>query len=150
MSTQRQDEPDGRAQPPSTQPLRETDALSDGFATLAEAYQAAGFRTAAFVSNPWLEGDYGFGQGFEVYDDSFARWDAPGALVSLAAIRWLEGLERGERFFLYLHYLDPHQPYGPLDRAHTLARADELGRDARPLPEEARSGDSWWRARASP
>lgn len=138
VSTQRPDEPDGRARHPSAPPLRQSDVLSDGFATLAEAYRAAGFRTAAFVSNPWLEDGYGFGQGFEVYDDSFARWEAPGALVSLAAIRWLEGLGDGERFFLYLHYLDPHQPYGPLDRAHTLAHADELERDTRPLPEEAR------------
>ena len=77
-----------------------TDLLDPGLTTLAEAYRAAGFRTAAFVSNPWLANGFGFEQGFEVYDDSFARWDAPGALVSLAAMRWLESLGEGERFHL--------------------------------------------------
>jgi arylsulfatase len=116
---------------------RETDVLNSSFATLAEAYKEAGFATAAFVSNPWLDKGYGFSQGFDVYRDSFARWDAPGSLVSLAAADWIEGLDPVQPFVLYLHYLEPHRPYGPLERGETLEKADALNADDRPLNEEA-------------
>ena len=33
---------------------RRTDLLSEGFTTLAEILQSAGFTTSAFVGNPWL------------------------------------------------------------------------------------------------
>ena len=35
--------------------LEETDLLSGDLDTLAERFRSAGYRTAAFVSNPWLE-----------------------------------------------------------------------------------------------
>ena len=92
------------------------DVLPAEFATLAERLQAAGLRTGAVIANPWMRRPFGFDQGFEHYDDSMASWDAPGSEVSRAALAWLDPLEDGERFFLYLHYLDSHRPYGPLTR----------------------------------
>jgi len=97
------------------------DILSDEFTTLAEAFQAAGFRTGAIVGNPWLRSEYGFAQGFEHFDDSFAAFDASGDQVTEAGLAWLSGLEEGERFFLYLHYLDSHRPYGPVALEQALA-----------------------------
>src|SRR5262245_12275502 len=92
----------------------EADVLAPGLTTLAEALQGSGFRTAAFVANPWLAEGFGFEQGFEVYDASFARWGAAGDAVAAAALAWLRGLAPHEPFFLYLHLVESHRPYGAL------------------------------------
>jgi arylsulfatase A-like enzyme len=119
-------------------PLQEADVLAPELDTLAEVVRRAGFRTAAFVSNPWMEKRFGFDQGFELYDDSFARWGTPGEVVSRAALAWLAERQPGERFFAYLHYLDSHLPYGLLRRDEVARRAAELAADRRPLSEQAK------------
>jgi arylsulfatase A-like enzyme len=118
--------------------LREADVLSPELETLAEVLQARGFRTGAFTTNPWMETRFGFAQGFEVYDDSFAGWGADGVVVTRAALAWLAARQPGERFFLYLHYLDSHLPYGRLTRDDLARHASELAADGRPLPEKAK------------
>lgn len=107
-------------------------ALPDELTTFAEVLRDAGYRTAAFVSNPWMDEKFGFRQGFDVYDDSFARWGYPGTALSDAALRWLEGVPPGEPYFLYVHYLDSHRPYPPLDVASLAARADRIEAGPRP------------------
>jgi arylsulfatase A-like enzyme len=115
----------------------ETDVLSPEFVTLAEVMRDAGYRTAAIVSNPWLTRSFGFEQGFEVYRDQFARVDTPGRRVSGAAGQWLSGIPPGERYFLYVHYMDSHNPYGRLTRAEVQERAGEIAADRRPLRRQA-------------
>lgn len=92
----------------------ESDILAPSLETLAEVLRRSGMRTAAFVSNPWMVRPFGFDQGFEVYDDSFARWGATGDEVIESGLRWLDSLEEGERSFLYLHIIDSHRPYGAI------------------------------------
>jgi arylsulfatase A-like enzyme len=92
----------------------ESDVLASSLDTLAEVLRMNGMRTAAFVSNPWMARPFGFDQGFEVYDESFARWGASGDEVIEAGLAWLQSLEEGERYFLYLHTIDSHRPYGPI------------------------------------
>jgi arylsulfatase A-like enzyme len=122
-----------------THPLELTDArirverLSAEFTTLAEVLRDAGYRTAAFVANPWLRKGLGFEQGFELYDDSFAAWDAPGKDVSRAALEWLGQVQSEQPFFLYLHYMDSHRPYPPLSRWEILEAASRILGDGRPL-----------------
>lgn len=123
--------------------LGEVDVLSDGYTTLAEVLRNAGYRTAGFVVNPWMGKEFGFAQGFEVYDDSFARWDVEGQVVSLAALRWLETLDPGEKFFLYLHYIDSHQPYGVLTDADVQNNTRLLARGTAPRGAEARPMFEW-------
>lgn len=94
--------------------LTASDRLPEAALTLAEAFRAAGFRTAAFVANPWMDRRFGFEQGFEHYDDSFARWDVPGERVVEAALAWLAALPADQRFFLYVHTIDTHRPYPAL------------------------------------
>jgi arylsulfatase len=94
--------------------LVSSDRLPEAAETLAEAYRAVGVRTAGFVANPWIERRFGFAQGFEHYDDSFARWGVPGEQVMDAALAWLATLDPGERFFLYVHTIDTHRPYPAL------------------------------------
>lgn len=118
-------------------PVIAADVLSRDLQTLPEAMQAAGYRTAAFVANPWMEKRFGFDQGFDVYDDSFAQWGIRGDVVSAAALRWLSDLPPGTKFFVYLHYLDSHLPYGILDRQELASKSAQLAADTRPLSEMA-------------
>lgn len=117
--------------------LLETDRLPEGFVTLAEVLRDAGLKTAAFVANPWLDDRFGFAQGFDVYDDSFAAWDNSGDAAVEAAIAWLEDLAPGERFFLYLHLIESHRPYGRLGPEGLDALREELNRDQRPTGVDA-------------
>ena len=116
----------------------ESDVLSEDLVTLAEVMRAAGFRTAAFVSNPWLGKSFGFAQGFETYDDSFAGNDTPGRVVSQAGLDWLAALPDRNPYLLYLHYMDPHAPYAPIPVAELERRRETIEADARPLSRRAR------------
>jgi len=103
----------------------EADVLAPSLVTLAESLGAGGLRTAAFVANPWLVEPFGFDQGFDTYDASFARWGVGGEAVIDAGLDWLAQLEDGDRFFLYLHTIDSHRPYGRIpieDLEQTRAR----------------------------
>lgn len=95
--------------------------LADEIPTLAERLAAAGYRTAAFVSAAVLERRYGLDQGFELYDDDLsasgsrrqARMmvERPAAATVDRATVWLDGLDAGESFLLWVHLFDPHAPY---------------------------------------
>ncbi len=110
--------------------------------TLAELLANAGYRTAAFVHNPWI--DYGMGheQGFDEYQDYFSVESAfprccfvstvrfvdrlagviadkrrnnltiVGSRLTDATIDWINSAPE-EPYFLWVHYFDPHWPYTP-------------------------------------
>ena len=90
--------------------------IADGRWTLAEALRAAGYRTAAFVDNPWLAPGFGFAQGFDHFDASAAAihgLDPEGGVrhVLPRAREWLAERAPGEPFFVFLQFLDLHTPY---------------------------------------
>ena len=91
-------------------------AVPEGLDTLAERFRRGGFRTGAVVSNPWLAARYGFDRGFERYlhvaKKTADRDHVRGGEVNRSARELLEAW-RGERFFLYVHYMDAHSPYDP-------------------------------------
>lgn len=91
--------------------------------TLAEVFRAAGFRTGAVSASPIVRRSPsrfnhrgGFGQGFDRFDEEcgdrrgVASFSAD--CVTGRALHMLPTLRDG-RFFLYVHYLDPHGPYQP-------------------------------------
>ena len=117
----------------------ESDLLGPEHETLAESLAAAGYQTAAFVSNPWLQRRLGFDQGFETWDESMAHNATPGEVVTAAGLRWLR--ERGDDprpYFLYLHYMDAHSPYHAVPTAEFEARREQIAADLRPLTPKAR------------
>ncbi len=118
-----------------SEPIRETDVLNDAFTTLPEVLRAVGLRTGGFVSNPWLDRRFGFAQGFERYDDSFGRWGYPGTVLSRRALRWLDALDPETPFFLYVHYIDTHQPYAALDPAAVMEAPEQYAQRRR-LPSQ--------------
>lgn len=89
--------------------------LGDAAHTLAERLQELGYRTAAFVANPWLGSGYGFDQGFELYDDELAGNEVAARDVLARAQDWVDEREPGEPWFLYLHLMDVHGPYHAAD-----------------------------------
>lgn len=118
--------------PLAHQVLKNGHVLADEYPVLAEVLGEAGYRTAAFVSSFVLDDRFGYGQGFDSYDDDFRGADSsykkmeswegfevPGEFDRRAhetterAISWLR--ENGHRgsFFLWVHYMDPHEPYDP-------------------------------------
>jgi arylsulfatase A-like enzyme len=65
-----------------------------------------GYYTIAFVNNPYLGPAFGMHQGFNEY--RLYSGDARDA--SDLANSWL-GSNTNKKFFLLLHYMDPHRPY---------------------------------------
>ena len=77
--------------------------------TLPELMQSAGYRTFGVADNPNICDAMGFARGF----DEFASFDYEGGeRVNEVLEAWLPDLEADEPTFLYLHYMDPHVPYG--------------------------------------
>lgn len=73
-----------------------------------------GYSTAAVVSLGVLKKEFGLGQDFEDYDDSFAQgiWFRTADQVTEAA-KPLISKRKGKKSFFWLHYSDPHDPYLP-------------------------------------
>ncbi|MBI5434308.1 MAG: sulfatase [Planctomycetes bacterium] len=78
--------------------------------TLNEAVHSAGLETAAFLANQVLVTDRGFERGV----DHFENLENKSALqVGDAFAAWLAGRKEDKRFFAWVHFIDPHQPYTP-------------------------------------
>lgn len=83
--------------------------LSDGLESLAEPFQRAGVTTGAFTCNPLIAEGRNFDQGFETFQNY--RWVRASAIHD-QVVQWLDDHAQ-HRFFLYLHTVDPHDPYEP-------------------------------------
>lgn len=91
--------------------------LPPGAVTLAERLRAGGFATAAVTENGAIDRSRGFGRGFGVYRENR---DAKSADMRTGQIEqtFAEGLawldrRPGERFFLFLHTYQVHNPFTP-------------------------------------
>ena len=82
---------------------------------LAELLRDDGRNTAGVVSLGVLKGRFGLARGFDIYLDEFrVDWMKNAAEVSAEVLDLLNG-SLPEPFFLWVHYSDPHEPYGPPD-----------------------------------
>ena len=85
---------------------------------LAEAFAAAGYRTACLQANYGLIPELGFDRGFEAYrvlkkgsgQDS-RYWKA--GEVNADALAWIASVPVDEPFFFYTQVMDAHFPYAP-------------------------------------
>ena len=97
--------------------LRRDDALAEEAQTLAESLRAAGYATAAFVTNGNGGAAFGFGQGFDVFELLHQKKNrtvhASAEDVRRAAFTWLDTIPPEQPVFLYLHVTEPHAPYAP-------------------------------------
>jgi arylsulfatase A-like enzyme len=84
-------------------------SLTGGVRTLAESLHDAGFYTFGVYHNIYVNPAFGLQQGFDEYVSREVR---AGALVD-RALAGLKQYGSDRRFFLYLHFFDPHNPYEP-------------------------------------
>jgi len=93
------------------------DNASERLTTLAEILSEDGFRTAAFVSLGVMKAGFGLEQGFDYYSDDFShlgRWYKRADEIVGDAQRWIFD-NKEDRFFVWLHLSDPHEPYVSID-----------------------------------
>lgn len=103
--------------------LRYNHVLPEEAVMPAEIMREAGFRTVGLWRNGWVEPNFGFGQGFEVYVRPTAgqsrqriHRQSPGGEplggtdedLVISAADFLARFGH-DRFFLYLHFMDLHQ-----------------------------------------
>jgi arylsulfatase A-like enzyme len=108
--------------PARTKVLRYPDAVSSEAQTAAEIFQKSGFVTGGIWRNGWVAPNFGFQQGFDLYQKPHVR-QAPATLrrearagridgtdidIVFSAIEFLR-VNRDQRFMLYLHFMDVHQ-----------------------------------------
>lgn len=90
--------------------------IDDRVPRLATALREAGYHTAAFQKNGFLDAGSGFEVGFDFYEmvgGEHAEGEAA-AQTTGAVLRWADVVAgRPEPFFLYAHYMDPHVDYRP-------------------------------------
>jgi arylsulfatase A-like enzyme len=111
--------------------------LGDEHQTLAESLKSAGYTTAAFVSNPVLDYQRHFNQGFDVYDQRKTRRERnrrayserEGKATTDAVLAWAEQ-DLDEPWFIWVHFQDPHGPYDPPD---SVPRSDPPGAPKLPV-----------------
>ena len=86
------------------------DRLPDALETLPELFRSLGYRTFGVSDNPNVSEAQGFAAGFDRFENfSYANADRVNQVVA----SWEAELESAQPWFVYLHYMDPHQPYHP-------------------------------------
>ena len=106
-------------------------SLNPDLPGLASVFRRAGYETAGFVGSAVLDRRYGFGEGFDYYDDDMSvefpvysesylpqtdelqGTQRRAEHVTDAALRWLMEHGKDASFFCFVHYFDPHDPYDP-------------------------------------
>ena len=90
---------------------RRGDVLAPEAVTLAELLREAGYETVAFAKNQNVFPTFGFSQGFEDFNAMWAKGKSH--KINAKVEKWLQTYDGDRPFFLYLHAVDPHVPYGP-------------------------------------
>lgn len=89
----------------------EKSALSPDLPTIAELFSAAGYRTVGLHTSSWLKSDFGFGRGFDRYEElpvalTFADRLIPELLAELASPAAAE-----RPGFYFAHFFDAHSDF---------------------------------------
>jgi len=96
--------------------------------TLAELLSARGVHTAGFVSNGVAGPGFALDRGFAEFEEVYRRHGSHADAYRKVLPGWLEK-NRGRRFFLYVHFREPHFAYDPPPPFNTLFGPDRpLGR----------------------
>ncbi|MEM8606984.1 MAG: sulfatase [Myxococcota bacterium] len=84
---------------------------------VSEEMKSQNVSTGAFIANGYVSGKFGFEKGWDAYTNYIRenkRTEAEHVFTD--AFEWIERkAEGGERFYAYVHTIDPHVPYDPPD-----------------------------------
>ncbi len=88
--------------------------LSPDSKTIGEYLREEGYMTAAFSGNPMICTMLRFNQGFDTFSDRCTEYfdHRSGECLTGEAIEWIDSRAESP-FLLYIHYIDPHDPYNP-------------------------------------
>jgi len=146
------------------QPLPQNSSI-----TLTQRLRQAGFRTGGFISGIPLKVYYsGLNRGFQTYDDHLSwsdnfsetyyglLWDTipfhtrclrrTAREVTEPALKWLND-NADQPFFLFLHFYDPHYPYGskaasnPVNPWEIIATPEDLPQQKRLYAQQVEAVD---------
>jgi arylsulfatase A-like enzyme len=97
--------------------------LDDDLPVLAGRLRDAGYRTQAYVANPWVGKEYGFDRGFDTFDEVWRGVHGTEGEMGAGRIvdtigRWLDWRAgnadaRAKPFFVFVNFFEPHLPYNP-------------------------------------
>ena len=89
---------------------KKQEVFSAELTTLAEILRGQGYTTFGVASNLHLSRKLGFGRGFDYFEClSFL----PAPPVNEVVYEWKKAIKKSNKFFLWVHYFDPHSPYIP-------------------------------------
>jgi len=101
--------------------------------TLAETLARNGYQTAGFINNVYIRRQTGMAKGFQQYEEFWGRNEVSSVmmLIELARDHWYPRQDTGAQetrmavhhwlkhdwtgknpFFLFIHFMEPHAPYG--------------------------------------
>lgn len=88
--------------------------LNDNALMISEHFKSNGFATGGFIANGYISDRFGFDQGWDRYRNFIRESGASSEAedVFREAGDWAVE-HKDERFFLYVHTIDPHVPYDP-------------------------------------
>ncbi len=97
--------------PQRHQAITRADSLPSTVAYLPALLDGAGFTTAAYVGNRNAGKHFGFDRGFDHFYQFRPAAKVDGRKVTERSLALAAKLQKP--FFLYVHYVDPHDPYRP-------------------------------------
>ena len=94
--------------------------------SLTQLLKGNGFITGAVISLGVLKAEFGLDKGFDHYIENFKPylWTKHADEVNQDAFRLIPQTLRekpGEKYFFWIHYSDPHEPYFPPDESGTFS-----------------------------
>ncbi len=94
------------------------DVFDGSVPMFTDILEKKGYKTAGFISLGVLKSTFGLARGFDEYEDNFDKYN--GRYYKVASemneivIPWFEK-NKDKRFFAWVHYSDPHEPYVTVD-----------------------------------
>lgn len=86
------------------------EVFSENLTTLPATLKKQGYTTFGVSSNHTLTAEFGFARGFDYFN--YVNWQSAD-LINEIVYSWEEKINKASRFFLWVHYIDPHYPYHP-------------------------------------
>lgn len=107
------------------------DRLSDDHLLLSQYLRQGGYRTHAFLANGNAGASFNFDRGYDTYEFFPEDPDRIGAKtrsdrMNERILPFVRELDRDDKFFLYVHYVDPHIPYDPGERYFSKSNTIEF------------------------
>ncbi len=88
--------------------------LGESAQTMAEAFSEAGYTCLGFTQNPFASPVFGFGQGFDRFDEMYRDEEGTSeGTMEKAVASAMEQTEGEAPRFVYAHFRRPHAPYDP-------------------------------------